>query len=145
MYPLTTSRKIDIIEKLEQAMTLPKNFFVKNETSIRLCYFIGREIKYIYLPTVEDVACFLKKHGVITFYSYQDDKVKMYNKSLLTLTGAKGEPIQYERMVEFRWSDIDFSAANVLHYAACHEMELGGGIMGMVLNKVLGKKGGKAA
>lgn len=137
----TTSQKIECISQIEAGLTIPdKNYFVKNETSIRLCYFKGKEIKYINLPSHEDVANFLKKHGVIRFYSIKDENVTMYTTILHTIVGDKGQPVQQERMVQLRWIDIDISPSQVLHYAAEKEFEEAGGTMGMIVRKITGKK-----
>jgi len=142
----TTSQKIDCLRKIEEGITIPnKNYFVKNDTSIRLCYFMGKTIKYINLPTPEDVAGFLKKHGVIKFYAVKEDALNMYTTTLITIAGDKGQPVQQERPVVLKWCDIDISAAHVLHYAACEEFEISGGVMGFVKRRVFSTTGYRAA
>lgn len=137
----TTSQKIECISQIEAGLTIPdKNYFIKNENSIRLCYFKGRQIKYINLPSPEDVADFLKKHGVIRFYSIKDETVTMYTTILHTIVGDKGQPVQYEKPVPFRWDDIEMTPSQVLHYAAEKEFEEAGGTMGMIVRKITGKK-----
>src|SRR4051812_25341126 len=97
---LPISFKINCLQQIEERLTLPKsNYFVRNESSIRLCYYKRQRIKYINLPTHEEVAVFLKRHGVIRFYSLNEGKVTMYQAILHTITGERGQPIQYERMV----------------------------------------------
>lgn len=156
MEPFTTSNKLDMIRNIKEAISLPKkNAFVKNASSIRICYYVRTPkgqpaIRYINLPTVEDVAIFLKKHGVIKFYTFKDNSVKMFRIDIfqsdaVTEGKNKGAFIQLTRPVEYRWCDIEIFPDDLLHYAACHEFELLGGILGITKRNVLGKKGYQAA
>src|SRR4051812_32203074 len=89
---------------IEATIDVPlKGFFVRNESSARLCYKIGNDFKYINIPTRLDMAFLLKKLGVIHFYCCHGEVVKMFEKVLITITGPKGEPIQQRRLLELKW------------------------------------------
>lgn len=130
--------KLKCLTDIEAAISLPaKGFFVRNATSMRLCYNVSSKIKYIHLTTPEMAAKFLRKHGIIDSYAMVDGQVKMYSKSLITIAGHKGQPVQMERLVPVAWNDIHLNAPQVQTFCAVHEFELAGKTMGAVKGKVV--------
>ena len=112
---------------IEQTIEVPlSGFFVKNESSARICYKIDDTLKYLYYPTPIDVAQLLKKRGLIHIYSIKDDAIKMFEKVLITITGDKGQPVQQERLVELKWSEIELNPRQVQTIAAEYELEKNG-------------------
>lgn len=103
--------------------TPPTSFFVKNQSSARICYRIGKELKYINLATPLELAQLLSKNGIIQFYAIKGDVVKMFEKVLITIVGDKGQPIQQERLVQVKWKDVELSPAQVQTIAAGYELE----------------------
>ncbi len=139
-----TNFKLRCIVEIEGGITTPlSGFFIRNAESIRLAYETGGHLKYINLATPLEVAKFLKKHGIIHTYSVRENLVSMYEKVLFTVTGKKGEPVQYERMVPVKWEDINLNAGQVQTLAAHYEFDLADGIMGKVIS--IGKNYRKAA
>lgn len=129
--------KLKCLSDIEGAITLPaKNFFVRNQTSMRICYSIDKKIKYIHLPSPEHVAQFLRKLGFIDSYVITGAEVHMYSKILITIPGQKGQPVQQERLVPIKWEDINLNKSQVSHYCAIHEFESKGKQMGIVVNMV---------
>ncbi len=125
---------IKCLIEIEAAIQTPdRGFFIKNDDSIRLAYIIDDKLKYIYLTTPEEVAASLKAHNMIDGYIITPAGVKMYTKVLFTVTGPKGEPVQYQRMVEVKWEDIKLNSTQVQSFAAAHEFNLAGKIMGKVV------------
>lgn len=121
---MVTLFKIKCRHFIENDIELPpKSFFVKNETSIRLCYNYQTQIKYIHLATRMEVARFWKKHGLIKIYAVKGDEVKMFIKKFVTICGPRGEPVQKESLVSLEWDDIELTPGQVQTLAAVHEME----------------------
>lgn len=112
--------RLDIEAMIEVPL---KRFFVRNERSARLCYRMGKDLKYINIATPLDMAELLKKQGMIHFYSCRGEAVKMFEKVLITITGSKGEPIQQRRLLEIKWEEINLSPSQVQSIAAAHELE----------------------
>lgn len=109
---------------IEATIDVPlKGFFIRNERSARLCYRMGKELKYINIATPMDMAELLKKQGMIHFYCINGEVIKMFEKVLITITGAKGEPIQQRRLVELKWEEISLSPSQVQTIAADHELK----------------------
>ena len=134
---MLTALKLSLIHAIEASILLPaKGFFVKNETSIRMCYSVDKKMKYIYLPTPIDVAKFFLRHGKIHSYTIAADKVTvtMYGQTLLTITGDRGEPVQYERLVSTTWDDLDLGSGEVQWFCAYHEFELQNKLIGNVFD-----------
>ncbi len=132
---MLTAMKLSLIHMIEAGITLlERNFFVKNETSIRICYSVEKKIKYLYLPSVEEVAKFFAKHGLIKSYAIIDGVVKMYTTTLITISGNRGEPVQWEKPVHMRWEDIVMNASQVQWLCAYHEFELQNKVMGKVFD-----------
>lgn len=132
---MLTVVKLSLIQKIEEEITTPKTgFFVKNHSSIRLCYAIEKALKYINLPSPEAAAKFLKKHGVIHSWAIVNNELKMFTKGQTVIAGKKGELIWQERLVPFKWEDIQFNASQVQNFCAVHEYELAGGKMGIFKN-----------
>lgn len=122
---MVTSFKVQCRRYIERFLDVPATgFFVRNETSIRLCYLKEGQFEYINLATVLEAAIFFRKHGIIDFYSCKGDEVKMFEKKLITVVGDKGQPVQHERLVQVRWQDIELNASQVQTLAAAHEMEI---------------------
>lgn len=135
---MLTVVKLSLIDRIEEAITIPRTgYFVKNETSIRLCYSIEKAIKYINLPSPEAVAKFLKKHGVINSYAIKNDQVIMYTKSTTCISGKGGVIVWQERLVPYRWEDIDLNPLQVQTFAAVHEFELANNTMGKIFKNFL--------
>lgn len=122
---MTTAWKLDRVREIERTITLPvKNHFVKNETSIRLCYCIGFTIKYINLSTLEEAAIFFKKHGIISFYARAGNKIKMYRKSFNIIQYGNGAFVMREKPVPVSWNEINLLRSEVLWFCAYHEFEV---------------------
>jgi hypothetical protein len=115
--------RMDIEQTIEVPLT---GFFIKNESSARICYKIDDTLKYLYYPTPIDVAQLLKKRGMIHIYSIKGDAIKMFESVLITITGDKGQPIQQQRLVELKWNDIELNPAQVQTIAAEYELEKNG-------------------
>ena len=99
------------------------NYFVKNETSIRLCYLQNDQYKYINLATPLEVAQFLKKNGEIDWFSSRDDyKVRMYKRDFQLSTGTDMQPIQKQYLKLISWAEISLTADQVQTYAARYEV-----------------------
>lgn len=127
--------RLKCITDIESKISIPqKGFFVRNATSMRLCYSVGKQIHYIHLTTPEQAAKFLRTHGIIDSYAIAGNEIKMYGKALITIVGDKGQPVQYERMIPIEWNDINLNAAQVHTFAAFHEFEKAGKTMGKVVN-----------
>ena len=137
-FNMYTSFKLKCLLQIEANIELPVNgWFKKNDSSIRLCYHTGQNIKYIYLSTPAEVADLFKKHHLIHSYALVNGAVKMYTISMHTIIGAKGEPIIQERLVPYTWEDIHLSQSIVQTIAAVHEFEVANGVMGTVMHKLL--------
>lgn len=130
--------KLKCLMDIEAGITIPpKGFFIRNAASMRLCYSISNKIQYIHLTTQEQAANFLRKHGIIDSYAIINDEVKMYGKTLITITGEKGQPIQMERLLPICWEDIHLNAAQVQSFAAIHEYEKAGRTIGRIKGKII--------
>jgi hypothetical protein len=129
--------RLKCLMDIEAAIQIPdKGFFVRNENSIRLSYSVDKQIKYINLPTHEAAADFLTKRGIIHGYAIIKDEVKMYCKTLITIEGPKGQPVQMERLLPVKWEEIHLNAAQVQSFAALHELEMKSRTMGLVVNMI---------
>lgn len=139
MLPFTTSFKLDRIHEFESMISVPdKGYCILTDTTIRLRYFFEKKISTIDLLSPEAVAVFLEKHGIISYYTLsKNGLVNMYHYNLLTITGSKGEPIQYKRPILFRWEDIYINQLQVLTWAAYHEFELAGNQLQQYAAKVI--------
>jgi hypothetical protein len=116
---MITSFRIKCRIDIEATIELPPSgFFVKNETSLRLCYRLGLQMKYINLATRHEVAEFLQKMGIIHFYSCLKGQVTMYELILIQIDG-----VQHERLVHYRWSDIELTPGQVITAAAEWELK----------------------
>lgn len=132
---MLTVVRLSLIDRIEEAITIPQTgYFVRNENSIRLCYSIEKQIKYINLPTPEAVAKFLKKHGVINSYAIRNNQVVMYTKTSTCISGRCGVIVWQERLVPYRWEDINLNPLQVQTFAAVHEYERAGKMMGLITN-----------
>jgi hypothetical protein len=98
----------------------PSGFFILHPQGARLCYEKNGRLKYIHLLTPVSLAVVLKKHGIIDCY---DPKTgAMFRKSLLTVVGPKGEPVQNEKLFEVKREDIHLNVSQMQTIAAQHEM-----------------------
>jgi len=147
-----TSRKLDMVSQLMDKITLPEDgYFRKMDTALRMAYYVQGDEKprYIKLPTPDEVAAFLKKHGVIAIIKYQGSQVKMFRIDLFEVVtdSKKGAFTQHTRPVEYRWCDIHITRDDVVYYAAYQEYENSCKNMGMGMVKQLfpRKKGNQAA
>ena len=132
---ILTHWKIRSLIEIESTINIPpKGFFVKNESSIRLCYNSSNQIKYIYLPTVLDAAKFLNKYGFIDSYAHVNEELKMYRKTLITIIGDNDQPVQLEKMIPYTWNDISLNEAQVQTVAAIIEFEKAGKTMGKIVS-----------
>lgn len=119
-----TSFKWKVRLDIESTIDIPPtSYFVKNQSSARICYKIGEELKYINIATPLELAQLLRKNSIIHFYSLKGDVVKMFEKVLITIVGDKGQPIQQERLVQVKWKDVELNPAQVQSIAAAHELE----------------------
>lgn len=119
-----TSFKIQCRHDMERLIDLPsKNYFVKNENSIRLCWNYKSQIRYINLASPHHVAQFLKQHGFIKYFSVKGGEVKMFTKGFDYNYTGKGELEMKEKVVPFSWDEIEFTPGQVLTFAAIHELE----------------------
>jgi hypothetical protein len=129
--------RLKCLMDIEAAIQVPdKGFFVRNANSIRLCYSVDKNIKYINLPTRETAADFLTRHGIIHSYAILKDEVKLYGKTIITIAGPKGVPVQMERLLPVMWEEIQLNAAQVQSFAALHELEMKSKTMGLVVNMI---------
>lgn len=121
---MLTMFKIKCRHFIENDIEVPaKSFFIKNETSVRLCYSYRAHIKYIHLSTPLEVAKFLKRHGLIKIYSVKGEEVKMFFEKFETLSGLKKEPVQKISLASLEWKDVALTPGQVQTFAAVHEME----------------------
>lgn len=132
--------KLKCIMDIEANISIPRKGFTISDKGIRLCYCINNQFKYIYIAKGEEAAQFLHRFGIIDSYAIVKDEVKMYQKSLITITGAKGEPIQQVRFIYLPWDDINISDAAIQGIAAIHEYEAKGKVMGIVIDMINPKK-----
>src|SRR5438874_2304195 len=114
-------------EAIKRNITLPKNnWLVINESSMRLCYIdvSQSKIKYINLPK-EEAAKFLTENGIIYMYCLEGDVIKLFIKTLITITGTHNEPVQEVRTIEIKWNDLDqyIFQSHVIHFATDKEFE----------------------
>jgi hypothetical protein len=109
----------------ERSIGIPRRgYFIKNETSMRLCYKRNCRLKYIVLPTPLEVAKFLKKNGVVQWYSCKDDyDVKMFRRDFDTTIGRNHQPVQKPKLVEVTWSEIELTPNQVQTFAARYELQ----------------------
>ena len=134
----TASFRDKCLRDLREKIELPaKGFFKRNEDNIRLSYRIGTKLKYIYLTSPIDVAEFLIKHGMIYTYSIVGEVVHMYTKTVTAVSGSRGCLVWQQRMVTYKWEEIELCEDDVLHMAAVQEFEEAGGLMGAVPAKVI--------
>lgn len=140
----TTSFKLRCIHEIEATLSTPEaGYSIINPGSVRFCYIKQNRLKYINLPTKTDAVIFFKMVGVIDSYSIENNDVQMFKEVLFTVTGDKGQPIQYSRSIPLRWDDLSFSPCQVITFAAQYEWELTGRTMGKVIS--IGKSILKAA
>ncbi len=112
------------IAQLEASIDLPPtSYFVKGEQFIRFAYRINRAFNYLVLATQVEVAEFLQNFGYIKTYMLAGSIVKMFQKTIITTVGQKGEPVQSERLVEKQWADIAFTQSEIIHFAAVNEYD----------------------
>jgi hypothetical protein len=109
---------------LEQMISTPHtSFFVKNHSSIRLCYIYEGRLKYINLATPLEVAKFLKRNGEIQWYmpSREGNEIIMYRKEIVA--ELEGDSFVWRKKnVVVSWDDIYLSQAKVQAYAAAYEV-----------------------
>lgn len=117
-----TDFKLRCIHELEASIHTTGRSFTKNRNSVRISYRVGREIKYISLPTPEDVAIFLKEHGIIdTYIITTGSEVRMYQKCFVTVADRKGRPVQTVRMIPYTWDDVFLSEPQLQTMIARYE------------------------
>lgn len=137
---MLTLVKLSLIDRIESAITIPKTgYFVKSKvpfSSIRLCYSVEQAIRYIILVDVE-IPKFFKKHGLIHSYSFKGDEINMFSKTTTAISGKNGQLVWEERLIPYRWEDIEFNQFQVQTFAAVHEFELANNTIGKVFKNIL--------
>lgn len=133
--------RLKCIMDIEANISVPKKgFFTKTAQGCRICYSINNQLKYIYIHAGEETAGFLHKFGIIDSYALVNNQVKMYAKTLITITGPKGEPVQMTRFVPVTLDEINLTESQVVTIAAIHEYEQKGKVMGIVVNMLCNTK-----
>jgi len=134
----TTDFKVRCITEIECSIELPGScYFVRNQNSMRLCYSLDSQLRYINLASrLEAVELLLKiKPEVIDGYTIDaDGQLHMYTNTLFTVYNHKGVPVQYTKQTPVKWESINLSPIQVQAIAALHEWEQTGGTMGNVVS-----------
>ena len=114
-----------------------KNSVIINADNLRFCYRVRgqKNYRYIYFPSLQQAAQFLLEQGKIYFYADNPSGVRLYEKHLET-TDTTGI-IQTVVMKELLWSQLQFTADEIIHYAAINEFMAAGAIIGLVKAKVI--------
>jgi hypothetical protein len=137
MFP--TDFKVRCITEIECSIGVPlTGYFIRNEHTMRLCYTVASQFKYISLASRHEAAETLLtlKPQVIDGYRIDNGEVKMYKNTLFLVAGGNGNgaPAQYVRETPVSWQSIELTPVQVQQLAAWHEWELAGRTMGKLVS-----------
>lgn len=131
-------------EDIRKNIRLPhSSWLVVNDGNVRLCYIVldQKKARYITLPTRVEAAKFLAQKGIIDDYVIKGESVKFFIKTMCTVVGSKGEPLQSVRMFEIQWSQLKLhiTQSDVVRFAVDQEYEEKGKIAGILTDKLIAK------
>ncbi len=130
----TAKFEFECIIKIEASINVPlTNFFKLDQESLLIRYTKENEPHCIYLQTQQEAADFLQSVGYIHHWTLQPNgEVAMFTKTIFTVAGPGGQPVQYERLTPKRWQDITLTDSDVQKFVARYEFGKASTIMGKV-------------
>lgn len=112
------------LREFRSLIQLPLVYCDKDERHIRISYQIHGQYYYAIAVTPLEVAKMLMGIGKIARYSINREGFQMEVKEIRTITGKKGEPIMYEKLLPCSISDIEISREDAIEIAALHYWEI---------------------
>lgn len=117
---------------IKAKITLPKEPVKITEDKILFTYYTEGKMRFFEVQRGEEAGELMLENGFIDSYEGTGKFFTMFQKSMITVTGKGGQPVQMVKHTKLDWFKIKFFESDIIHIAARHQYELTSKLMGLI-------------